>query len=83
MARLMAGDSTIWVICRAPCSVLVVPRAADLAGRHFVLATDGSRYSDAAAVAAGNLAKLCRTPVSVVSATLPTHSAERQQKPRA
>jgi len=80
MARLMAGDSTIWVICRAPCSVLVVPRAADLAGRHFVLATDGSRYSDAAAVTAGNLARLCRTPVTVVSATLPTHSAERRQE---
>ncbi len=80
LARMMVGDATVKVIGHASCSVLVVPRAADLAGRHFVLATDGSRYSDAAAVTAGNLAKLCHTPVTVVSATLPTHSPERRQE---
>jgi nucleotide-binding universal stress UspA family protein/uncharacterized membrane protein YfcA len=82
LARLMVGDATVKVIGHAPCSVLVVPRAAELTGRHFVLASDGSRHSDAAAVAAGNLAKLCQTPVTVVSATLPAHSEERRREAR-
>jgi nucleotide-binding universal stress UspA family protein len=45
-----------------------------------VLASDGSRHSDAAAVVAGNLAKLCDTPLTVVSATLPGHSKERRRE---
>jgi len=78
LARLMLGDITARVIGRAPCSVLVVPRAAELHGRHFVVATDGSRFGDAAAVTAGKLALLCGTPVTVVSVTQPSHSAERR-----
>jgi nucleotide-binding universal stress UspA family protein/uncharacterized membrane protein YfcA len=80
MARFMVGDATVRIIGHAPCSVLVVPRAAELSGRHFVLASDGSRHSDAAAVVAGNLAKLCDTPLTVVSATLPGHSKERRRE---
>jgi nucleotide-binding universal stress UspA family protein len=74
----MLGDITARVIGRAPCSVLVVPRAAELLGKHFVVATDGSRFGDAAAVTAGKLARLCGTPVTVVSVTQPSHSAERR-----
>jgi nucleotide-binding universal stress UspA family protein len=80
MARFMVGDATVRIIGHAPCSVLVVPRAAELSGRHFLLASDGSRHSDAAAVVAGNLAKLCDTPLTVVSATLPGHSKERRRE---
>ncbi len=80
LARMMVGDATARVIGQARCSVLVVPRAAQLVGRHFLLATDGSRYADAAAVAAMNLARLSSTPISVVSATLPTHSEARRKE---
>lgn len=80
MARLVVGDATVRIIGHSPCSVLVVPRAAELEGRHFLLASDGSRYSDAAAVVAGSLAKLCGTPLTVVSATLPQHSRQRRRE---
>jgi nucleotide-binding universal stress UspA family protein len=82
LARLMLGDITARVIGRAPCNVLVVPRAAELHGQHFVVATDGSRFGDAAAVTAGRLARLCGTPVTVVSVTQPSHSEERRAEAR-
>ncbi len=82
LARLMVGDATSRVIGRASCSVLVVPRAAELTGGHFVLATDGSRSADAAAVAAANLAKYCRTPVTVLSVTMPSHGEARREEAR-
>ncbi|HJV94938.1 MAG TPA: universal stress protein, partial [Albitalea sp.] len=80
LARLMVGPTTVRVIGYAPCNVLVVPRAAEIVGRHFVVAVDGSRYSDTAALTAARLAKLCRTPVTVVSVTLPVHSDERKRE---
>ena len=80
LARLMVGDTTVKVIGHSPCGVLVVPRAAALSGRHFVLASDGSRYADAAAVAAVNLAKYCHTPVTAVSVIMPSHSEERRKE---
>jgi nucleotide-binding universal stress UspA family protein/uncharacterized membrane protein YfcA len=82
LARLMLGDVTAQVIGHARCSVLVVPRAAELAGRRFVVASDGSRFGDAAAVAAANLARLCHTPITVVSVTRPGHTEERRQEAR-
>ena len=39
-------------------------------GRHIVLATDGSRFAETAAVTAGALAKVCNTPVTVTSVTM-------------
>ena len=78
LARLMLGDVTARVIGQARCSVLVVPRNAEIEGRRFLVATDGSRFGDAAAVAAGNLSRLCGTPVSVISVTQPSHSRERR-----
>jgi len=67
LARLMLGDTTAKVIGHTHSDVLVVPREATLAGRGIVLAVDGSRYSDAAAVTALNLAKHCTVPLTVVS----------------
>ena len=80
LARMMLGDTTAKVIGHARCSVLVVPRAAELSGRHFVLATDGSRYADAAAATVASLAGLCHTPVTVVSVTMPSHSKQRREE---
>jgi len=80
LARIMVGDATLKVIGGARCSVLVVPRAAEIHGRRFVVASDGSRFGDAAATVAGSLAKRCQTPVTVVSAAVPAHSEERRKE---
>ncbi len=82
LARLMLGDVTAQVIGHAHCNVLVVPQSSELTGRHFVVASDGSRFGDAAAAAACNLAKYCNTPVSVVSVCLPSHSDQRREEAR-
>lgn len=81
-ARWLMGDITTKVIGRACCSVLVAPRAAKIWQRRILLATDGSRYSDAAAIAAGNLAQGCALPLTVVSVTTESHSAKRCEEAR-
>jgi nucleotide-binding universal stress UspA family protein len=78
LARLMLGHATAQVIGQAHCNVLVVPRAAHVEGRHIVLATDGSRFADAAAVTAGNLARVCGTPITVTSVHKPGYAPERR-----
>jgi len=80
LARLMVGPTTVRVIGHARCNVLVVPRAAEITGRRFVIGSDGSRFGDAAAVTAARLAKLCNTPVTVVSVTRPEHREERRKE---
>jgi nucleotide-binding universal stress UspA family protein len=60
----------------------VVPRAAQLPSQGIVVATDGSRYSDAAATAACNLAGRCGLPVTVVSVTTQSHSEARKDEAR-
>lgn len=82
LARVMLGDATVKVIGRANCSVLVAPRAAQMWRRRILLATDGSRYSDAAAIAAGNLARGCDLPLTVVSVTTESHSEQRRAEAR-
>jgi nucleotide-binding universal stress UspA family protein len=57
LARMLLGHATALVIGMAHCNVLVVPRAAQVEGRHIVLATDGSRYAQAASVTAETLAQ--------------------------
>jgi nucleotide-binding universal stress UspA family protein/uncharacterized membrane protein YfcA len=78
LSRLMVGHATAQVIGLAHCNVLVVPRAAHVEGRHIVLATDGSRFADAAAVTAGNLARVCGTPITVASVHKPSYGPERR-----
>ena len=78
LASLMLGHATAQVIGQAHCNVLVVPRAAQVEGRHLVLATDGSRFAETAAVTAGALAKVCGTPITVVSVTMESHGPERR-----
>jgi nucleotide-binding universal stress UspA family protein len=72
----MLGHATAQVIGQAHCNVLVVPRAAKVEGRHIVLATDGSRFADTAAVTAGALARMCNTPVTVASVTADDQAPE-------
>ena len=49
LKRLMMGSETAKTIGHAPCNVLVVPRAAKLEFKNILIATDGSKYSAAAA----------------------------------
>jgi nucleotide-binding universal stress UspA family protein/uncharacterized membrane protein YfcA len=83
LARMMVGDSTRSAIGYADCSVLVVPKAADVWNKRILLATDGSRHSDMAAVVAGELARKCSLPVSVVSVLRPQFDEARRAEGRA
>src|SRR5512137_1623624 len=55
--RLVMGSTTSWTIGHAPCSVLVVPRNAQVEFKSIVVATDGSPHSAAAASEAIGIAK--------------------------
>lgn len=82
LARMMVGDATARVIGSASCSVLSVPVGAEMWRRRIVLGTDGSRFSDAAAVYAAKIAHCCVAPITVVTALVPSHSERRQQEGR-
>jgi len=83
LARVRLGQATAKVIGHAHCSVLVVPRNADSIGQRIVLATDGSAYAEAATAMAGSLARILDAPVTAVSVTLPSQSAQRHEEARA
>src|SRR4030043_1158495 len=70
LKRLMMGSVTARVIGHAPCNVLVVPLHAKVECRHILVATDGSRYSDAAASEAIGIAKRCGGSLIVISVAL-------------
>ncbi len=80
LARAMVGDATARVIGHAPCSVMVVPRGAKASDRSILVATDGSRYGDAAAFAATRLALATNLPLTVVSAVLASHNDARRRE---
>jgi nucleotide-binding universal stress UspA family protein/uncharacterized membrane protein YfcA len=80
LARWMLGDATARVIGQAPCNVMVVPHAARVNGGQILVATDGSRNSDAAAATAASLARLWGSSIYVVSVTAASHSVERRQE---
>jgi nucleotide-binding universal stress UspA family protein len=67
LKRLMMGSVTARVIGHAPCNVLVVPKAAQLEFKNIVVATDGSKYSAAAASEALGLAKWNGSALTVIS----------------
>jgi hypothetical protein len=75
--RLVMGSTTAWTIGHAPCSVLVVPRAAQVEFKSIVVATDCSKYSAAAAseaigIAKRNNAKLTAVAVVPADIAMPT-----------
>jgi nucleotide-binding universal stress UspA family protein len=67
LKRLMMGSVTAKVIGHAPCNVLVVPLDAKVECRNILIATDGSKYSDAAASEAIGIAKRCAGSLIVIS----------------
>jgi nucleotide-binding universal stress UspA family protein len=82
LARFMVGHATAYVAGHAPCNVLVVPRAGQVWRQRILLATDGSAPSTAATRVALDVARQCQLPVTAVSATTASHSAERKQEAR-
>jgi nucleotide-binding universal stress UspA family protein len=74
LKRLMMGSVTAKVIGHAPCNVLVVPRAAKVELRRILVATDGSRHSEAAAMEAIGIAKRSGARLTVIS-VVPSEAA--------
>lgn len=66
--RLVMGSTTAWTIGHAPCSVMVVPRASQVEFKSIVVATDGSKYSAAAASEAIGIAKRNNAKLTAVAA---------------
>jgi nucleotide-binding universal stress UspA family protein len=67
LKRLMMGSVTARVIGHAKCNVLVVPSAAQVNFKTILLATDGSRYSEAAASEAIGIARRNGSTLIVLS----------------
>jgi nucleotide-binding universal stress UspA family protein len=65
--RLVMGSTTSWTIGHAPCSVLVVPRNAQVEFKSIVVATDGSPHSAAAASEAIGIAKRNSAKLTVIA----------------
>ncbi|MEW5770907.1 MAG: TSUP family transporter [Pseudomonadota bacterium] len=80
LAMMMVGDATMRVLGHAPCNVMVVPKDAQVCSHGILVATDGSRYGDAAALTAGKLAKASGLPLAVLSAVMESHSQKRRQE---
>jgi nucleotide-binding universal stress UspA family protein/uncharacterized membrane protein YfcA len=80
LAMMMVGDATMRVLGHAPCNVMVVPKDANIGERGILVATDGSRFGDAAALTAGKLARVTGLPLTVLSAVMTSHSQKRRQE---
>lgn len=78
--RLMMGSVTAKVIGHAPCDVLVVPRAGRIECKNILIATDGSKYSNAAANEAVKIAKSCGSSLIAVSAVFPDVDAAHAEE---
>jgi len=70
MKRLMMGSVTAKVIGHASCNILVLPLNAKVECKNVLIATDGSKYSEAAASEALGIAKRCGSSLIVLSVAL-------------
>jgi len=76
LLKLLIGSRTAEVLNHVHCSVLVVPRAAMIRGKHILLAVDGSIYSEIAATVTAKLARYFATSVTVLSVVYHDEDAE-------
>ena len=67
LLRLLMGQVAAKVIGNAPCKVLVVPKSARIQYRNILIATDGSKHSEAAAAEGLSIAKRCGSSVIALS----------------
>lgn len=82
LARMMVGDATRQVIGFADCNVLVVPKSAEMWKNRILLATDGSRHGDRAALMAQTMARQFGMPVTAVSVMKPGFDEARRAEGR-
>jgi hypothetical protein len=61
------GQVAARVIGNAACNVLVVPKSARIQYRNILIATDGSKYSEAAAAEGLSIAKRCGSSIIALS----------------
>jgi nucleotide-binding universal stress UspA family protein len=67
LKRLLMGSVTARVIGHSPCKVMVIPETAKVSYKNILIATDGSKYSDAAALEAISIAKRCGSDLIAIS----------------
>jgi nucleotide-binding universal stress UspA family protein len=67
LRRLMMGSVTAKTIGHCHCKLLVVPDGAKVSYKNILVATDGSKYSDAASREAISIAKRCGSDLIAVS----------------
>jgi len=80
LKRLLMGSVTAKTIGHSPCNVMVVPEAAKVSYKNILTATDGSKYSDAAALEAISIAKRCGSKLIALSvATRDTNLAAAKE----
>jgi len=68
LSKMLMGSVAAKVIGYASCKVLVVPRAATISCQNILTATDGSKYSVAAAAVAIGIAKRCKSSLIILTA---------------
>jgi nucleotide-binding universal stress UspA family protein len=68
LMKVLMGEVAAKVIAHAPCKVLIVPRAARIAYKTILVATDGSFHGNAAVAEAITVVKRCGGSLIVVSA---------------
>ena len=67
LKRLMMGSVTARVIGHSTCKVFVISETAKVSYKNILIATDGSKYSDAAALEAISIAKRCGSDLIALS----------------
>ena len=77
LARLMVGTMVSQVVKHAPCSVLMVPRAASMWRGGVLAAVDGSAMTERVACTAAAIAAKCGAPLTVISVAFDASQAAR------
>jgi nucleotide-binding universal stress UspA family protein len=81
LAKVLMGSVTARVIGYTSHKVFVVPRASSIKWKTIVIATDGSKYSEAAARESIKMAKRCTGTSSLLAlAVIPEYATEKETK---
>jgi len=71
LKKLLMGSVAAKTIGYAPCPVLVIPPTALISLKNILVATDGSKYSEAAVKEAINIAQACGSTLTVLCVVKP------------
>jgi len=78
LANLLLGEMVSRVVAHAPCSVLIVPRAAQMWQQRVLVAAEPGPQGSRLVALAGAVAAECRLPVTVASVAEAGRQAEAQ-----